>query len=585
MKRSIRIRAGHLALLSAAPIRSAALNAAALCTAIALVWPAAAQEIAREDVEACMACHSAAMENVDAVDKDALGKSPHKDFMCQDCHSSITAAPHTKEMIQQKAACGTCHPEPLADYMESVHSRPDKVAGDHPTCKSCHGRGGDPHAVVKADWPRRQTTIMCARCHSQTARMGRYGVDPDAAHSYRQSFHGKALLRFNLVKAAGCVDCHKHHGVKSPGDPTSPTNPANAAATCAQEGCHPGAKVNFAMSGANHLTLKLKQSAFLRLEEMFFRWLTAGTMLFLIGGIALDLKTRVFTRKAVPPSSRVVAAVIAVSFAALVSSLAMAFLGFGRPRWTGISAIVLMAIAGAIWIVTRPRGQKAAEPEYPRLDLVHRLQHIMLFVSFIALGLTGLPLRFAEHPWLAAMYHAMGGIGVARGIHRIAAVIMIAAWIWHSIDLLVRWKRAGFKLSSWTMVPTLKDVRDFVDLSKYYLGLAPAPPKFDRFEFRQKFDYFAVYWGMPIMVFSGLVLWFPIFLGNMLPEIGISAAYIAHSDEAILAFLAIAVWHFYNVHFNPGDFPMSYAWLTGKKTRSQMEHEHPLELERLEGKE
>jgi len=561
----------------------------------ALAAPLSAQEIAREDEDSCMACHGTAMENVGAVDRSALSKSPHATLKCQDCHSSITAAPHTKEMVAQKAACGTCHPEPLSAYIDSVHSRPDKVEGDHPTCRSCHARGADPHAVLKRDWPRRQTTIQCARCHAEKAKMARYGVDPDAAKSYYESFHGKALMRFGLVKAAGCVDCHKHHDVRSPGDPAASTHRNNAAAMCAQPDCHPGSKVNFAMSGANHLRLKLKQSTILRLEEFFFRWLTAGTMLFLIGGVALDLRARVFTRKAVPASSRAVAAIVAASFLALVASLGMAFLGFGRPRWVGVAAVILMALAGIVYAVTRKSaahaisepgatsdGSNAPEKEYKKLDLVHRVQHILLFVSFIALALTGLPLRFAQHPWLNALYDLMGGISGARLVHRGAALIMIAAWIWHSADLLVRWKRAGFKLSSWTMIPTLKDVRDFMDLSRYYLGMAKEPPKFDRFEFRQKFDYFAVYWGMPIMVFSGLVLWFPIYFGNILPEIGISAAYIAHSDEAILAFLAIAVWHFYNVHFNPGDFPMSYAWLTGKKTRSQMEHEHPLELERIE---
>ncbi|NLH99705.1 MAG: hypothetical protein GX446_09485 [Chthonomonadales bacterium] len=551
---------------------------------VAIAVGASAQEISREDMDACMACHAAPMGDAAAVNRDALKISPHKDLACQDCHTSMTAAPHTKEMLAQRASCGTCHPEPLSAYMDSVHSRPDKVEGDHPTCRSCHGRGGDPHAVVKQAWTRRQTTGLCARCHSEKARMARYGVDPDASRSYSDSFHGKALLRFNLVKAAGCVDCHKQHDVKSPGDPTAPTNRANVAAVCGQDGCHPGAKMNFAMSGANHLKLKLKAVPLLRLEELFFQWLTAGTMLFLIGGIALDLRTRVFTRKQVPAASRVVAAIIAASFLALVASLAMAVAGFGRPRWVGIAAVILMALAGVVWAAVGRRAKPSSGPEkeYPRLDLVHRLQHILLFVSFIALAVTGLPLRFAHHPWLVAMYQAMGGIGVARGIHRVAAVMMIAAWIWHTIDLLIRWKRAGFRFSSWSMFPTMKDVRDFVQLSRYYLGLSSEPPKFDRFEFRQKFDYFAVYWGMPIMVFSGLVLWFPIFFGNMLPETGVSAAYIAHSDEAILAVLAIAVWHFYNVHFNPGDFPMSFAWLTGKKTRSQMEHEHPLELERIE---
>jgi predicted CXXCH cytochrome family protein len=565
-----------------------ALRIFVVLAAVALPILCHAQQIDREDVDSCMACHAQPVEDVAAVNRDSLARSPHRDLKCQDCHTSITAAPHTKEMLAQKPACGTCHPDEMSAYMDGVHARPDKVAGDHPTCRSCHAPARDPHAVTRPQWTRQQKTAMCARCHSENARMMRYGVDPDASRSYRDSFHGKALLRFNLTKAAGCVDCHSHHSVKSPGDPSAPTHPRNAAATCGQAGCHPGAKLNFAMSGANHLRLKLKENPILRLEELFFQVLTVGTLVFLMGGIALDLRFRVFTRKPVPASNRIVAAVVALSFLALVSSLAMAFLNFGRPRMLGVAAVILMGAALLVWIVSRASARSASgaqatpEKEYQRLDLTQRLQHILLFVSFIALALTGLPLRFAHHPWLTAFYQAIGGIGVARGVHRVAAVVMIIAWIWHSVDLLIRWKRAGFRLSSWTMVPTWKDVQDFIALSKYYLGMASEPPKFDRFEFRQKFDYFAVYWGMPIMVLSGLVLWFPIYFGNLLPEASVSAAYIAHSDEAILAVLAIAVWHFYNVHFNPGDFPMSYAWLTGKKTRSQMEHEHPLELERIE---
>lgn len=555
---------------------------------VAAVLPVGSQEgqqpptISRDDEQTCLACHASAIEGLRAVDRTVLDRSPHAAFKCQDCHSSITAAPHTPEMLKVKASCGTCHTEPAEGLAVSVHSRPDKVEGDHPTCISCHAKGGDPHAVVKADWNRKQVTALCSGCHRQQATMGRYGVDPDAVRSYQRSFHGKALLRFGMDRAAGCADCHRVHDVRSPQDPESPTHRNNAAANCGQAGCHPGAKMNFAMSGANHLTLKMKDYPFLRLEELFFQVLTVGTMTFLMGGIALDLRKRVFTRQAVPLGSRLVAIFVAMSFIALVAALAMALLGFGRPRWTGIAAVILLVVAFVVYMVT-PKPARPAEKEYPRFDLNQRLQHIALFVSFILLAVTGMPLRFADHPWMQAFYMAMGGLTVARAVHRVAAVVMIGTWIWHSIDLIIRWKRAGFSTASWTMLPRKKDLQDFWQLSKYYLGFAQEPPKFDRFEFRQKFDYFAVYWGMPIMVFSGLVLWFPVYLGNILPEAAVSAAYIAHSDEAILAVLAIAVWHFYNVHFNPGDFPMSKSWLTGKKTRSQMEHEHPLELERLEG--
>lgn len=497
---------------------------------------------------------------------------------------SITAAPHTPEMLQQKADCGMCHPEAKEGYLASVHARPDKKAGDHPSCASCHAREGDPHAVGKAAPSKRQAVALCSRCHADADVMGRYNVDPAAVRSYQVSFHGKAFLRFGDDRAAACVDCHRAHEVRAPSDPESPTHRNNAAATCGQQGCHPGAKMNFAMSGANHLDLKKKQSPLLHIEDLFFKVLTIGTMIFLLGGVGLDLRARVFTRRNVALQERLVAVLVGLSFLALVASLAMALLGFGRPRWTGVGAVALLAAALVVYAF-RPRKPRPQEPEYQRFDLAQRLQHIGLMVSFTLLALTGMPLRFASHPWMQTFYMAMGGLAVARVVHRVAAVVMIATWIWHTIDLLVRWKRAGFSIRSWTMLPRWKDVQDFIALSKYYLGLSREEPKFDRFEFRQKFDYFAVYWGMPIMVFSGLVLWFPVFFGNVLPETGLSAAYIAHSDEAILAVLAIAIWHLYNVHFSAESFPMSYTWLTGKKTRSQMEREHPLELERIEKRE
>ena len=131
------------------------------------------------------------------------------------------------------------------------------------------------------------------------------------------------------------------------------------------------------------------------------------------------------------------------------------------------------------------------------------------------------------------------------------------------------------------MIPSWKDARDWRDTSLYYFGVRRALPKYDRFNFREKFDYFAVFWGLPVMMLSGLVLWFPVFFGNRLPDLAIPVAYIAHSDEAILAISAIVVWHFYNVHYNPEKFPMSWVWLTGRISEPDIQREHPLEYERL----
>jgi cytochrome b subunit of formate dehydrogenase len=487
-------------------------------------------------------------------------------------------------MLKEKALCGTCHAQQQADIAKSAHANMDKVKGDHPTCASCHSKEADPHTITRpAAWSRKDKVTLCSRCHAQKDRMNRYGVDPDAVSSYDESFHGKALLSFGMNKAAICGDCHKHHDVLAPTNPAAPTNRAHAAKTCAQAGCHPGARVNFAMSGANHLRLKVKQSMVLRTEEFFFRWLTIGTILFLLGGVALDLRRKVFSRGPAPASGRLVAFLISVSFLLLCAALLMAFFGVGQAKWSILAALVVAAVAFVLFFMNpHRRRHPAGERQYQRLSLAQRWQHILLAISFTLLVLTGLPLRFAHVEWLHPLYAFFGGMGGARVVHRVAAVIMIADWIWHTLYLIYRWQRAGFNFRSWTMFPTLKDVRDFIDTSKHYFGLTPNGPRYDRFQFREKFDYFAVYWGMPIMVFSGLVLWFPIYFGNLLPETGLSVAYIAHSDEAILAFLAIVMWHFYNTHFDPENFPMSPVFLTGTKSQSEMEREHPLEKERID---
>lgn len=562
----------------------------ALLGIVALFGPAVigqqsapATAIPHADMQACLNCHQADMsDKVHAVNFAALKVSPHKDLKCQDCHTSMTSAPHTPAMLKTKASCASCHDAEGSAYATSVHSRPDVVPGDHPTCIICHG-GGDPHAIKNSvtapgAFTRVDKAKLCSTCHSDKARMARYGVDPDAVPSYQESFHGKALLRFHMGNAATCTDCHHAHDVLSPNNSAAPTNRAHAAATCAS--CHKGANVNFAMSGANHLRLKVKQSLILRLEEFFFKWLTAGTIIFLLGGIALDLRRRALGRGPAPNAGRPVALLVSISFLFLVLGLLMAWLGLGKPILAVAAAVGVMALAFIVYFVT-PKAHKphSAQRMFPRLTVAQRWQHALLFTSFTLLVLTGLPIRFYGVDWLRNLYLMMGGLGVLRIVHRVAASIMIFAWIWHTIFLLYRWKKAGFSLKSWTMFPRWKDVTDFIGLSLYYLGVADEEPKYDRFEFRQKFDYFAVYWGMPVMVFSGLVLWFPVYLGSRLPEIGISVAYIAHSDEAILAFLAIVTWHLYNVHFNPDTFPMSPTFYTGTKSLEEMEREHPLELD------
>ncbi len=219
---------------------------------------------------------------------------------------------------------------------------------------------------------------------------------------------------------------------------------------------------------------------------------------------------------------------------------------------------------------------------FERLTLFQRAQHLTMVISFTLLALTGLPMRFPGTAGFARLYAIFGGLAGARQVHRAAAVLMIADGAVHLAYLAALLARSRFNVrDAWPMVPSWKDARDWWETSLYYFGVRRELPKYDRFNFREKFDYFAVFWGLPVMMLSGLVLWFPVFFGNMLPDLAIPIAYIAHSDEAILAISAIVVWHFYNVHYNPDKFPMSWVWLTGRISEHDIQREHSLEYERL----
>jgi cytochrome b subunit of formate dehydrogenase len=228
----------------------------------------------------------------------------------------------------------------------------------------------------------------------------------------------------------------------------------------------------------------------------------------------------------------------------------------------------------------------AASPETPRtsprfflrFDLHQRLQHGIMALSFITLMVTGWPLRMAGIGSSQAVVDFFGSLEACGMVHRIAAIAMSVSVVHHLAWVFVRWRRGTL---SFEIVPRLQDLRDLVQNLRFYVGLRPDPPRFGRWTYFEKFDYWAVFWGVAIMAGSGVVLWFPELFASFLPAWSVTIAHVAHSDEALLAGLAIFIWHFYNVHMRRHFFPMSWVWLTGKLSDEQMRHEHPLEYERL----
>ncbi len=217
----------------------------------------------------------------------------------------------------------------------------------------------------------------------------------------------------------------------------------------------------------------------------------------------------------------------------------------------------------------------AEQKEYFRFTVPQRFEHWILVISFTGLVLTGIPQKFAGANWAEWLIGVLGGIESVRIIHHASAIVLVLASVYHVVA--VAYKIFVLRVR-WTMFPRLDDVLDALDAIRYNLGLTKEHPQLDRYNFGEKVEYWALVWGTVIMGLTGFIMWNPINAARFLPGDIIPAAKAAHGAEAILAALAIVIWHFYNVHLKT----FSKAMFTGKMTQHQMEEEHALELARIE---
>jgi cytochrome b subunit of formate dehydrogenase len=227
------------------------------------------------------------------------------------------------------------------------------------------------------------------------------------------------------------------------------------------------------------------------------------------------------------------------------------------------------------------RREAAADEQVVRFDAHQRIQHFLMMSSFIILALTGLPQKFPELGVSQWWVSSLGGLETMRWIHRGAGLTMLADCLYHVTYLCYRIGVQG-RLEPLGMIPTPKDMRDAAQSILYYLGVAPEKPTFGRYSYLEKFDYWAVFWGIAMIGTSGLLLMFAVDAARILPGQALSVALTVHSDEALLAIGWIAVVHLFNVHLAPWAFPMNPAIFTGRMRADRYAEEHPLEFQRLD---
>jgi cytochrome b subunit of formate dehydrogenase len=500
----------------------------------------------------CKICHP----DVVHVREQVEDSDEHEDVDCIECHVGRRFNPHLLpelepdgiSLVEQLGGyfekspdaivgCEDCHDEEALAWQDSIHGAGAKTDDEvrRPSCADCHGVT---HATTPASQRKREMAARCMVCHDFDP--GENGpASPFVVATYRETVHGKMLALGN-DDAAACADCHTGHEVYARDDPRSTIHPDKRAATC--RSCHEDATASFT-AAISHQPPTLDANFWAWFTTLAFSALTVGTILLLLLHVLVDL------------------------FYSARKALA-------RRR-------------DEEWSVETVRGGSQADIELPaadeeiqRFDGHARLQHAILMISFTTLVLTGWPLKSAAVGVSSRLVKALGGQATLAFAHRLAGAMLLGVSVYHLVYLAVRWRRGQL---STAVFPIWKDITDVVGNVLYLVGLRGDRPKFGSFTYYEKFDYWAVFWGMAIMGTSGIVLWFPELAARVLPGEFIVLCFIAHSDEALLAALAIFLWHFYNVHLRPSVFPMSWVWLTGRITASAMHEEHRIEYEERYG--
>lgn len=443
---------------------------------------------------------------------------------CVNCHSSHGELPPSdpSSTVNRKnlaATCGACHNGIQEAFAKSIHATGSPKDGmELPVCEDCHSA----HNISQPEKAGFRTAMMqqCGRCHKEQAE------------TFFETFHGK-VSQLGTEGAAKCSDCHGAHDILPTTDPASHLSRANVVATCGK--CHEGSHRQFAGYLTHSTHHDRKKYPWLFWSFRFMTTLLVGTLTFF-----------------------------------MIHTIA----------W-----LIRLFRTREEWIHHKQEIHHPGQKFYRRFTTFQRALHILMMMSFFTLSLTGMAIKFSYAGWAQAIATALGGQPTMAVLHRLGGLTLFTVFALHLWDVKRKRRALGWTWKQMVTGPgtilfTWQDVKDVIGSLKWFLGLGPRP-RYGRYTYWEKFDYFAVAWGVVVIGFTGIVLWFPELLTRVLPGWSINVATIVHSDEALLATGFIFTIHFFNTHFRPDKFPMDPVIFTGRVPIEELKYDKPGEYAAL----
>lgn len=568
------------------------------------------------------------------LDAAAWQASAHGAMACDQCHPGIDTLPHGQ--VVAAVACAACHVDAANHQQAGRHAAGNPNA---PACTDCHGNA---HAVDAVDGPRTYAAALamvdrCSKCHTD---VGEGKFSPSG--TFHDSIHGEALFKKGLVQGPVCSDCHGTHQILAASDPASPVSHANAATTCGA--CHQGVAQTYADSvhgqrlAAGHddaatCTSCHHSHGIQRVGPEFLGEVVAEcshchlelgkSYLLSYHGKASELGRHDVAvcsschgahdiLPAKDPKSRVAHANLKatcgechpgandnfVSYIAHVDlsgpdANPVVFYIFWGMTILLCSVLAVFVPHSLLWfqrsIMDRLRGghnHHGPTRMVRRFSPLHRVTHALIIISFMGLVATGFPLKYSYAPWAHELSAWFGGIRSMGLLHRLFAVVTFGyaavhfAWLIHFFVWKCPSPRWRYVIGPNSMMFSLKDLWDFLAMVRWFFRRGPRP-RFDRWAYFEKFDYWGEIWGVFVIGGTGLMLWFPTVSTWLLPGWTLNAAMVIHSIEALLAASVIFLVHFFNTHLRPEKFPIDLTMWSGQMSEAEMKEERAAEYERL----